>query len=78
MPLYLAFGGYDWVTTVGALGEAMSSLSSSGGGLFSSEAVDAAAGAALYLLRHVALYVAAAKVVVDWGGGDAGVFEAED
>ena len=78
MPLYLVLGGIDWVTTVGSLGEALSSFSSSGDGLCSGAAVDAAAGAALYLLRHVALYVAAAKVVVDWGGGDAGVFEAEE
>ncbi|KAL7469917.1 hypothetical protein ACHAXS_010166 [Conticribra weissflogii] len=64
LPLYLLIGGLDWVSTVGDLGSALD------GGLYA----DGLAAVFLYLLRHVALYVAISKFVVDWGGND-GVFE---
>ncbi len=67
LPLYLLIGGWDWVSTVGDLGSALD------GGLYA----DGLAAVFLYLLRHVALYVAISKCVVDWSGND-GVFEDVD
>mmetsp|Transcript_29424 Transcript_29424/g.61616 ORF Transcript_29424/g.61616 Transcript_29424/m.61616 type:complete len:623 (-) Transcript_29424:56-1924(-) len=67
LPLYFLIGGLDWVSTLGDLGTALD------GGLYP----DGLAAVFLYLLRHVALYVAISKFVVDWGGSD-GVFEDVD
>ena len=67
LPLYLLIGGLDWVSTLMDLTSALD------GGLY----VDVFAGVILYLLRHVALYVAISKFVVNWGGND-GSFEEID
>lgn len=67
LPLYLLLGGFDWVATIKELGSAFDSGSY----------VDVLAAASVYLIRHVALYVAISKFVVDWGG-KGGVFMDED
>jgi len=66
LPLYLLIGGLDWVSTLQDLGSAFEN------GLY----LDALAGAILYLVRHVALYVGLSKFVIDWGG-DNGIVEEE-
>lgn len=58
LPLYLLLGGFDWVATINELGTAVDNGSY----------VDGLAAAMVYLVRHVALYVAMSKFVVDWGG----------
>ena len=58
LPLYLLLGGFDWVSTVSELGNALEVGSY----------VDGLASMVVYLVRHVALYVAISKFVVDWGG----------
>jgi hypothetical protein len=58
LPLYLLLGGFDWVATLSEVGSAFDSGSS----------VDGLAAMFVYLVRHVALYVAISKFVVDWGG----------
>lgn len=67
LPLYLLIGGLDWVSTIADIGNALE------GGLY----IDGVAGVVLYLVRHVALYVAISKFVVDWGGNE-GVFDEDD
>lgn len=58
LPLYLLLGGFDWVATI----------SEFVGAVDSGSYVDAIAAAMIYLVRHVALYIAISKFVVDWGG----------
>lgn len=67
LPLYLLLGGFDWVSTVSELGNALEVGSY----------VDGLASVMVYLVRHVALYVAISKFVVDWGG-NGGVLLDED
>lgn len=67
LPLYLMLGGFDWVATISQLSSAVDSGSY----------VDGFAAALVYLVRHVALYVAISKFVVDWGG-KGGVFTDEE
>ncbi|KAL7538979.1 hypothetical protein ACHAXR_008948 [Thalassiosira sp. AJA248-18] len=66
LPLYLVVGGFDWVSTLGDVGNAVDK------GMY----VDGIADLVLYLVRHVALYVGISKFVVDWGGNE-GIFEEE-
>ncbi|KAL3796282.1 hypothetical protein HJC23_008602 [Cyclotella cryptica] len=58
LPLYLLLGGFDWVSTMSELGNALEVGSY----------VDGLSSVLIYLVRHVALYVAISKFVVDWGG----------
>ena len=58
LPLYLLLGGLDWVATINELSTAAENGSYA----------DELAAAFFYLVRHVALYVAISKFVVDWGG----------
>ena len=66
LPLYLLIGGLDWVSTLQELGSAFEN----------GQYLDGLAGAILYLVRHVALYVGLSKFVIDWGG-DNGIVEEE-
>ena len=70
LPIYLAIGGFDWLATIGEVG----------GALDKGDIGDGMLEVALYLVRHVALYLGLAKFVIDWdgqntlfggGGGDA-------
>ncbi len=65
LPLYLLIGGIDWVSTLQELGSAFEN----------GQYLDALAGAILYLVRHVALYVGLSKFVIDWGGDNSIVEE---
>lgn len=67
LPLYLLVGGFDWVSTLADLGNAVD------GGV----CLDGTAAVLLYLVRHVALYVGISKFVVDWGGNE-GIFEDDE
>lgn len=67
LPLYLLVGGFDWVSTLADLGNAVD------GGVY----LDGTAAVLLYLVRHVALYVGISKFVVDWGGNE-GIFEDDE
>ena len=58
LPLYLLLGGFDWVATISDLSNALDVGSY----------VNGLATVIVYLVRHVALYVAISKVIVDWGG----------
>ena len=58
LPLYLAIGGFDWLATIGEVG----------GALDKGEVGDGLLEIALYLVRHVALYLGLAKFVVEWDG----------
>ena len=58
LPLYLAIGGFDWLATIGEVG----------GALDKGEVGDGLLEVALYLVRHVALYLGLAKFVVEWDG----------
>jgi hypothetical protein len=68
LPMYLLVGGFDWVSTMGALGNAIEGRAY----------LDGVAAVALYLVRHVALYVGISKFVVDWGGNDDVLFDHDD
>lgn len=58
IPIYLAIGGLDWIgTLLDVVRDAQTD-----------SATAAAAGAMLYLLRHVLLYVGLSKFVLDFGG----------
>ncbi len=65
LPMYLLVGGFDWVSTMGALGNAIE------GRVY----LDGVAAVLLYLVRHVALYVGISKFVVDWGGNGDVLFD---
>jgi hypothetical protein len=58
LPLYLAIGGFDWLATIGEIG----------GALDKGDVGDGLLEVALYLIRHVALYLGLAKFVVEWDG----------
>ena len=58
LPVYLAIGGFDWLATIGEVG----------GALDKGEVGDGLLEVALYLVRHVALYLGLAKFVVEWDG----------
>jgi len=58
LPMYFAVGGFDWLATIGEVG----------GALDKGDIGDGMLEVALYLVRHVALYLGLAKFVVDWDG----------
>mmetsp|Transcript_26330 Transcript_26330/g.77844 ORF Transcript_26330/g.77844 Transcript_26330/m.77844 type:complete len:570 (-) Transcript_26330:299-2008(-) len=58
VPLYLALGGWDWLSTIRDVGEALES----------GHVVDAGLEVSLYLIRHVALYLGLSKFVIEWDG----------
>eukprot|EP00565_Helicotheca_tamesis_P008094 CAMPEP_0185731132 /NCGR_PEP_ID=MMETSP1171-20130828/11955_1 /TAXON_ID=374046 /ORGANISM="Helicotheca tamensis, Strain CCMP826" /LENGTH=567 /DNA_ID=CAMNT_0028400327 /DNA_START=49 /DNA_END=1752 /DNA_ORIENTATION=- len=65
VPLYLAVGGLDWIATVRDVS----------GTIENGQVFDGVLEVALYLIRHVALYLGLAKFVVEWDeidlfGGD--------
>ena len=60
LPLYLAVGGMDWVSTIREVADALG-RGEMGNGIFE---------AGFYLARHVALYVGLAKFVVEWDGNN--------
>ena len=58
LPLYFAIGGFDWLATIAEVG----------GALDKGDVGDGMLEVALYLVRHVALYLGLAKFVIDWDG----------
>lgn len=58
VPLYLAIGGWDWVGTLSDVGRSLEGR----------QILDAGLEVALYLVRHVALYLGLSKFVVEWDG----------
>jgi hypothetical protein len=67
VPFYLAIGGIDWIFNI-------QDVSAS---LQDGNAVGASATLMLYLIRHVALYLALSKFVVEWDG-ETNLFGAEN
>jgi len=62
VPIYLTIGGLDWVATIEELIKAVE-IGDWGNGFFAT---------ALYIARHVALYLGLAKFVIEWDGTSTG------